>query len=1006
VRIHYQRTDDAYDRWGLWLWDDVRSPSSPWPSGAQPFTGRDAFGAWADVPLAAHPRKIGFLIIDRTTGDKEGGNKGAILQAGISHLYVKEGDDRVYLSPELRVTPALQAATVIGTGTVRVLIADAAALGDASPAPGLALTDVHGRTVPVTEVIASGPDTFVVKGEFALASDTPLTVSYEGKSVTAPLAWQVIDELYAYDGNDLGCIWHHGQAHLALWAPLATRVDLIVFDRHDQTREVGRMPLTRTDRGVWRAVVIPGALRPPGPPAPEPAAAPRGGLPEGQGAHPDGNLGSPATSLASPTDPAGLNTAMAPAPAFDSSSLGTATTSAPPGSEALALGSAVPPTANATPPSHQADQGHSSTGDNRPSAVEPPAPPSPPPPPPPPPPADIRGYFYQFEVTNPGRPPKRVLDPYARSMAPVTVDPTGASPGPSGDWVGKAAFVDPDAIGPEPSPARLEGYAKREDAIIYEVHVRDFTSDPNIAGELKARWGSFAAFRERLGYLKDLGVTHIQLLPVMAWYFGDETRMHERELEWSTRGNQYNWGYDPQSYFSLDGAYSERPEDPELRIAEFKELVDAIHAAGMGVILDVVYTHMAKADFLDDIVPDYFFFKDPRGTLLGDFGNNLATNRKMAAKLITDSVAYWFRQYKIDGMRWDMMGDATRDAVEQAYAVAAAINPRALFLGEGWRTFKGHLEDPALAGLGADQDWMAHTDRVGVFSDEFRNELKSGFGCEGQPRFLTGGPRDLGRLFNALKAQPSNTPSTAPGDMVQYIEAHDNLTLHDVIAQAIRKDPEVPAHQLEIQRRIRLGNAMVLLAQGTAFLHAGQEWGRTKQWLGPGRPEQKFHTFVDAAGQPFRHPYFIYDSYDSSDAVNRFDWTRATDAARFPEQATTRAFTRGLIALRRSSDAFRLGSKEQVDRQVIRLEAPELAAEDLVLAWRCTATTGETYRIFVNADTRPRSLTPPASDLPAGHDVVVDATRAGTAPLEAPAGFTIEGSTITLDPLTVVIFRR
>ncbi|MBP7632799.1 hypothetical protein KBA41_01415 [Candidatus Ozemobacteraceae bacterium] len=706
-----------------------------------------------------------------------------------------------------------------------------------------------------------------------------------GRGVRAPVSWRTIDAQYAYDGNDLGCTLKNGQARLALWAPLATNVDVIMFDKLDQTRQVGRLAMVRGDRGVWRCTITPADMS---------------------------------------------------APSSD----------------------------------------------------------------------DVRGYFYQYEVTNPGMPAKRVLDPYARSMAPVTIDPAGTSGGASRDMVGKAAFVDSGSAGKTPGPVNISKYTKREDAVIYEVHVRDFTADPGIAGTLSARWGSYEAFKERLPYIREMGVTHIQLLPVMAWYFGDETRMHERELGWSTRNNQYNWGYDPHSYFSPDGAYSMRPEDPERRIAELKELVDAVHAAGMGVILDVVYTHMVKADFLNDIVPDYYFFKDPQGNLLGDFGNNLATNRKMAVKLLVDSVSYWFREFGIDGMRWDMMGDATQDAVQRAFDAAAAINPRAIFIGEGWRTFKGHIEDPALTGKGADQDWMAVTDSVGVFSDEFRNELKSGFGCEGEPRFLTGGPRNVRNLFAAIKGQPSNTPATTPGDMVQYIEAHDNLPLHDVIAQAIRKDPWIPANEAEILRRIRLGNAILLTSQGTAFLHAGQEFGRTKQWLGQEKPEHKFHELRDASGKPFRYPYFIHDSYDSSDAVNLFDWARATDAKRFPEHHLTREFTRGLIALRRSTDAFRLGSRELVDKNVGLIEAPEIATEDLVIAWRSTSTGGETYRIFVNADQRPRTLTLSSGDVPTDHDVLVDAVRAGTVPLTDPAGFVLDAGRITLDPLTVVIFRH
>ena len=401
---------------------------------------------------------------------------------------------------------------------------------------------------------------------------------------------------------------------------------------------------------------------------------------------------------------------------------------------------------------------------------------------------DLEGYFYQYDVTNDGV-TRQVLDPYAKSMAAFTVNTEGEA-GPDGDTVGKAAIVDLSDTDPEGfSHADIDGYEKREDAVIYEVHVRDFTSDPSIAGDLNARWGSYEAFADKLDYIKSLGVTHVQLLPVMAWYYGDETKMDQRELDYSAGGNEYNWGYDPHSYFSPDGAYSEDATDPELRVKELKEMIDAIHDAGMGVVLDVVYTHMAKASQLNDIVPDYYAFKDAQGNFLGGFGNNLATSHTMAEKLMVDSVKYWFDEYKIDGMRFDMMGDATYPSIQNAYDAAAEVNPDALFIGEGWRTFAGHVAEPELAGKGADQDWMDKTDDVGVFSDEIRNELKSGFGSEGEPRFITGGARDINTIFKNIKGQPGNTAWDDPGDMVQYIAAHDNLPLHDVIAQSIKKDP-------------------------------------------------------------------------------------------------------------------------------------------------------------------------------------------------------------------------
>ena len=881
IRIHYHRADGNYKDFGLWLWDEVQKPSSDWPAGATPFTGKDASGAFVDIDLLENAAQIGFIIINRVTGEKEAGNK-TMKTGNAREIWVQQGDDNIYNSPELKLQPVIKFAVVNDSGKITVQFNTIIGLDLNRLKTALQLKDRHGRAAAVNSVAvtAAASDSVLITAAFS-AENAPLSMEFEGQKLATKVDWRLIDRVYDCDEKDLGCRLSDDAAVIKLWAPLADSVKIFFYDAKDQTKEILVKELERVRKGVWQTILK-------------------------------------ATEM--------------------------------PANQTLA------------------------------------------------------GTFYQFEVTNPGSTPKRVLDPYARSMAAVTVDAAGQSAGGSGDFVGKAAIISPEKYGPKLDHPMIPGYHKREDAVIYEVHIRDFTSDPAVEKDLKHRWGSFRAFIDRLPYIRSLGVTHIQLLPVMAWYFGDETRMAERELEYKARHNNYNWGYDPQNYFSPDGAYSEKPEDPAARIAEFKELIAAIHAAGMGVVLDVVYTHMARASFLNDIVPDYYFFSDRNGSFLGDFGNNLATNRRMAARLLIDSVTYWFNEFKIDGMRFDMMGDATHEAIQAAYDAAAAINPQALFLGEGWRTFKGHLEDPALAGKGADQDWMDKTDSVGVFSDEFRNELKSGFGCEGEPMFLTGGPRRIEKIFANIRAQPGNTPADAPGDMVQYIEAHDNMPLYDVIAQSIKKDPGIPGNDEEIHRRIRIGNAMLLTAQGTAFLHAGQEFGRSKQWLAANTPEQKFHYLVDADNKPFKHPYFIHDSYDSSDAINMFDWSKATDAGKYPLNAQTVAYTRGLIALRRSSDAFRLGSKKLVDENVSLIAFSEARDEDLIIAWSCKSTNGGIYWIFVNADSQARDFTT-GLNLSEG-EVIVDREQAGIEPLKKPAGCRIEGTKISLEPLTVIILRK
>ncbi|MBA9083756.1 secreted pullulanase [Fontibacillus solani] len=884
VRIHYVRDDQTYRSYGLWLWKDVLTPSEtiplPFPKAATPFTADqvDRYGAYIDVPLKADAKQLGLLVVNpNKESDRDGGDKMFSLLDKYDHLWIYQGDDKVYISPYKELPVALLSAEAISDGKLLLNFTMTDGLDVAELESGLSIEDKNGTSVAVESVVITGSKTAEVNLSFSLDS-FPLSVTYTGRTVVTTKGWRMLDEMYHYEGNDLGATYHGGKATFKLWAPTASSVTANVYDKDDANQYIGNVELALGDKGVWTADV----------------------------------------------DPTELNL------------------------------------------------------------------------------SDLKGYYYQYQVTNNGV-TKAVLDPYAKSMAAFTVQTTG-QPGSGGDTVGKAAIVDLAGTDPEGFDyAQIDSYKKREDAVLWEIHVRDFTSDPAIEGDLSARWGSYAAFKDKLEYLKSLGVTHVQLLPVMAWYYGDETNMEERELEYSARDNQFNWGYDPHNYFSPDGAYSEDPTDPELRIKELKGLIDAVHEAGMGVVLDVVYTHMAKPDFLNDIVPNYYAWQDADGKFVGTFTNNLATNHKMAEKLMIDSVKYWFKEYKIDGMRWDMMGDATYESVQNAYNEAIKINPNALFTGEGWNTFSGNIADPSLEGKGATQAWMNKTDSVGVFSDEFRNELKSGYPNEGEPRFLTGGARDINVIFNNIKAQPSNTPSDDPGDILPYLEAHDNLTLHDIIAYTLKKDPTVPENELEIHKRLRLGNLMIMTSQGTAFLHAGQEYGRTKQWLADTEPEQKFHVMKDKDSN--KTVYFISDSFDSTDVINKIDWGRATDAEKYPINNTTAKYTSGLIELRKSTDAFRLGDMNLVNNNVTLIKAPEIAANDVAIAYKNASTDGTgNYYVFMNGDNKERTFTI-GEDLTSGK-VLVDNDEAGATEVNNRSGFKLTSSSITLEPLTAVVINK
>ncbi len=212
--------------------------------------------------------------------------------------------------------------------------------------------------------------------------------------------------------------------------------------------------------------------------------------------------------------------------------------------------------------------------------------------------------------------------------------------------------------------------------MIWEAHVRDITSDPSIEKNLKAPFGTFLAFIDRLDYIKSLGVTHIQLLPVMSYKHGDELGSRKRESAYSAQNQNYNWGYDPHSYFSISGMYSTAPRDPEKRIAELKTLIAAIHARGMGVILDVVYNHTADVRIFEDLMPGYYHFMDKDGKPRTSFGGGRpGTTHAMSRRILVDSILYWTREFKVDGFRFDMMGDHDAASIQQAWTKPKSSTP-------------------------------------------------------------------------------------------------------------------------------------------------------------------------------------------------------------------------------------------------------------------------------------------------------------------------------------------
>ncbi|RIW31883.1 pullulanase [Bacillus salacetis] len=975
LRIHYQRTDNSYENLGVWLWGDAASPSENWPSGGTPFDGVTEFGAYVDVKINPDSKNIGFLVLNRTNGEKDGGDKTIELSSPkMNEIWIKQGSDEVFL-----YEPA-----ELPEDTIRIYYER-----ENGDYDGWGLWNWDDVAAP-SEGWPNGAADKAGVGKFGAYYDIKLKknaskisflfVNKETGAQTGDMSFEMLDQyhtIFVKEGEDKVYTNPYGTVKPALLSgeALSDKLISLTFAKTEGlTVEELKEKITVKDKDGNAVAVSDITMEGPekihlhgkfdienlpykvtyG----ERTVTVKSGwklIDEMYGY--DGKLGAELHKN-------GAATLRVWSPKADDVSV-------------VLYDKKNQDKVVKTVKMEKGDRGvWSVTLSKKNTGVQ-----------------NHRGYYYHYKVTH-GEDTKLALDPYTQSMAAWSSE--------SGDPVGKAAIVDVSRVAPKLDFADIPGYEKREDTIIYEAHVRDFTSDPNIEDELKHEFGTFAAFVEKLDYIKELGVTHIQLLPVMSYYFTNEFEKDERMLEYQSTDTNYNWGYDPQSYFSLTGMYSEKPGDPEKRIKEFKKLIKEIHKRDMGVVLDVVYNHTAQVSIFEDLVPNYYHFMDADGTPRSSFGGGrLGTTHKMSRRILEDSIMHWVNEYKVDGFRFDMMGDHDAESIQRAFDKAKKVNPNLVMIGEGWRTYTGDEGEPVQA---ADQDWMQHTEAVGSFSDEFRNELKSGFGSEGQPRFLTGGARNIAQIFDNIKAQPHNFTADQPGDVVQYIAAHDNLTLYDVIAQSIKKDPDIPENNMGIHKRIRIGNAMVLTSQGTAFIHSGQEYGRTKQWREEAETAPYKSTYMtDENGNPFNYPYFIHDSYDSSDIINRFDWEKATNEELYPVNNETREYTSGLIKLRRSTDAFRLGSKELVDANVTLLDAPEIKDQDLLIAYQAKATNGDVYQVFINADSKARTLT--LNENLTGAEVLVDQDEAGMREVSKRTGFSLTAGSISIEPLTTVVVK-
>lgn len=470
----------------------------------------------------------------------------------------------------------------------------------------------------------------------------------------------------------------------------------------------------------------------------------------------------------------------------------------------------------------------------------------------------------------------------------------------------RAAIIDLRSTDPEGwADDRRPPLRSAADVVIYEMHHRDFSISPSSGIEHK---GKFLALTEAgtrspeglatgIDHLRELGVTHVHLLPSYDYASIDETRLDE---------NRYNWGYDPLNYNVPDGSYATDPYRPDVRIREFKQMVQALHQAGIRVILDVVYNHTFSIDGsnFERTAPGYFYRQRPDGTYAdaSACGNETASDRPMMRKYIVESVLHWAREYHIDGFRFDLMGIHDIRTMNEVRAALTALDPSIIVYGEGWAAQAPQLPQDSLA-------MKANTYRmpgIAAFSDEMRDALRGPFNDNKQGAFLAGLPGGeesikfgiVGAVQHPQVCNDSVNYSQAPWageptQMISYVSCHDDMCLVDRLRASIPgiKDDE-------LARLDKLAQTAVFTSQGIPFIYAGEEVMRDKKG--------------------------VHNSFQSPDSINAIDWSRKA------LHADVFAYYKGLIQLRKNHPAFRLGSAELVRRH---LEFLPVEGKNLV-AWR------------------------------------------------------------------------
>jgi pullulanase len=485
----------------------------------------------------------------------------------------------------------------------------------------------------------------------------------------------------------------------------------------------------------------------------------------------------------------------------------------------------------------------------------------------------FEGWFYTFRVMINGVWLNEVPDPYAKAV--------GVN--------GKRAMV---IDFKETNPANWEKdksplFKNKTDAILYELHVRDASISKNSGIKNKGKYLGLTETGTKndeglstgLDHIKEMGVTHVHLLPCFDFYSIDESKL-EKE--------QYNWGYDPLNYNVPEGSFSTNPYDGVTRIKEFKQMVQAFHQNGLRVIMDVVYNHtrLTQDSYFNQLVPGYYYrqTKDGKFSNATACGNETASERYMMRKFMLESVLYWVKEYHIDGFRFDLMGVHDIETMNLISKELHKIKPDILLYGEGWTAGSSPLPDS----LRAIKKYAYKLGRIAVFSDDIRDGIKGSVFEHTDKGFASGKPGmeetiKFGIVASCkhpqvdyAKVNYSNAPYAAqPLNTITYCECHDNHVLWDKLAISAKNATEAERKEMD-----KLALSIVLTSQGISFLYAGTEFLRTKKG--------------------------VENSFESPNSINAIDWSLKTSNKEIFE------YVKGLIKMRKEHPAFRMKMAKEI----------------------------------------------------------------------------------------------